>query len=229
MKPTEPSAPLYDITPFTALDYPGHLAAILWFAGCNMRCPYCYNPDIVFGRGRLELGDALDFLRRRRGLLEGVVLSGGEPTRFVGLPELCGAIRGLGFKIKLDTNGSRPAMIAELLEHGLIDAVALDFKAPASRFADVTGSRFYPRFEKTLELLVASGIPLEVRTTVHTGLLAETELGAMGRLLHAKGYRGTHYLQEFRCDTPTLGTLPPPGPVLETARIDSPLPLFLRR
>ncbi|MDR0762368.1 MAG: radical SAM protein, partial [Campylobacteraceae bacterium] len=97
--------PIFDITPFTMLDYPEHLSCIVWFAGCNMRCSYCYNPHIVLGEGNIGIDELLNFLRTRAGRLEGVVLSGGECTLYPELPKLCREIKELGFKIKLDTNG----------------------------------------------------------------------------------------------------------------------------
>ncbi|HEX5710906.1 MAG TPA: radical SAM protein, partial [Sulfuricurvum sp.] len=103
---------LYDITPFTLLDFPDTPAAIFWFAGCNLRCVYCYNPDIVFGVARIKEEEALSFLRRRQGLLEGVVLSGGECTTYPHLLVFCRCIKSLGYTIKLDTNGMRPDVIA---------------------------------------------------------------------------------------------------------------------
>ena len=106
-----PPKPLYDITPFTTLDYPEHLAAIFWFARGNMRCTYCYNRDIVFGEGERSEDEAIAFLKSRTGMLEAVVLSGGEATLYGGLPAFCARIRAEGFKIKLDTNGLNPTMV----------------------------------------------------------------------------------------------------------------------
>ncbi|HFQ61604.1 MAG TPA: 4Fe-4S cluster-binding domain-containing protein, partial [Epsilonproteobacteria bacterium] len=106
--------PIYDITKFTHLDYPDHLACIIWFAGCNMRCDYCYNKDIVFAKnGTYSLNDALAFLETRRSLLDGVVLSGGEASLQELIP-FCKAIKKLGFSIKLDTNGTNPELVKEL-------------------------------------------------------------------------------------------------------------------
>jgi pyruvate formate lyase activating enzyme len=106
---------IYDITKFTHLDYPDHLAAIIWFSGCNMRCDYCYNKEIVFAKsGSITLREALDFLRSRRGLLDGVVLSGGEATAYELLP-FTQAIKEMGFSIKLDTNGTNFNNLKKLL------------------------------------------------------------------------------------------------------------------
>ncbi len=151
--------PIYSITPFSLLDYPNKTACIVWFAGCNMRCRYCYNPDIVLGKGKLSFQDVLDFLSKRKGLLDGVVLSGGECTLHNGIIDFCKSIKALGFTIKLDTNGSKPIVIAQLLKHQLIDYIALDFKAPIHRFHYITKSTLFPSFLQSLEVIMAAKVP----------------------------------------------------------------------
>jgi pyruvate formate lyase activating enzyme len=199
--------PLYDITPFTHIDYPGKLAAIAWFTGCNMRCPYCHNPEIVRAEeGRYSFEDLLEFLSRRRGLLDGVVLSGGEATLH-DLPPLCREIRRMGFAVKLDTNGGNPGRIRILLEEGLLDAVALDFKAPRSRFRNVTGSGLYDAFLESLGMLLDADVALEIRTTLHPELLDPDTLLEMQRWLRERGYPGRYTIQEC--------VLPPEGPLGE--------------
>ena len=119
---------IYDLTTFTHIDYPDHLACIVWFSGCNMRCDYCYNKDIAFSKdGIYSYIDILNFLQTRKNLLDAVVLSGGEATSF-NLVEFCQEIKKLGFKIKLDTNGTNSLHVKELLELNLLDFVALDYK-----------------------------------------------------------------------------------------------------
>lgn len=198
--------PIHSITPFTLLDYPDKTACILWFTGCNMRCPYCYNPDIVLGKGRISLDDALTFLQSRRGLLEGVVLSGGECTQHRSIFPLLQAIREMGFAAKIDTNGSRPATLHAAIKNRLVDYVALDFKAPENRYWELTHSRMFKEFEKSLSVLIASEIPFEVRTTVHDQLLREDEIRHMADYLGAAGYRGNYYIQHAVNDVPTLST-----------------------
>ncbi len=219
---------IYDITPFTHLDFPGKLAAIVWLIGCNMRCVYCYNPDIVFAQeGRYEKEDLLSFLDRRIGLLDGVVLSGGEPTRHDLVP-LCLAIKERGFAIKLDTNGLRPDRIAELLAKKLIDYVALDFKAPHEKFGFITGSAHFDRFIETLRSLHASQIPFEVRTTVHADLLSVDDLERMSRWLQEHGYEGTYYLQPFVETAINMTNLEAPRQEMSKGTIRSPLPILWR-
>lgn len=225
--------PFHAITPFTMLDYPGRIACILWVAGCNMRCRYCHNPQIVLGTGTLGEEDALAFLQRRRGLLEAVVFSGGEATTWPGLVAFIGKVRRLGFAIKLDTNGLRPDILARLVEERLLDRVALDYKAPASHFHAVTGAKAFARFSRSLDLLCRQdAIPFEVRSTIHADLLGEEDILAMARDLSRRGYRGTYALQRAIAgpDRPTLGNLPTNPHPIDSARLArlSPLELVVR-
>ncbi len=193
----EKLAPIVDITPFTQLDYPEHLATILWFAGCNMRCAYCYNSEIVFGKGTVTVQEAIAFLESRRGLLDSVVLSGGEATCFSGLPSLCEMIKSLGFKIKLDTNGVEYEMIKNLVESLLIDYIALDYKAPSEKFPVITKNRLFSKFSQTLDFLIYSEVAFEVRTTIHAEILSAEDINTIIRDLSRRGYKNSYYLQHF--------------------------------
>jgi len=197
------------ITPFTLLDYPHHSACILWYAGCNMRCLYCYNPEIVLGKGTIPFSEAHAFLLTRVGLLDAVVFSGGECLLHTNIIEQIKEVKSLGFLIKIDTNGSKPEVLKTLLAHNLIDYVALDFKATPASFATLTKSNLFSPFESSLELLVAHNLAFEIRTTVHSELIHTNELNAMIRYLHFKGYKGNYYLQSFKNEAETLSVLPP--------------------
>lgn len=119
----------------TLLDFPGRISAIVFVRGCNFVCPYCHNPDLLKQRGDLlDLDGILEFLTRRRRFLEGVVITGGEPTLQEGLAEFCRTLKGLGYAIKLDTNGGRPDVLEHLLREDLLDYVALDVKADPRRY-----------------------------------------------------------------------------------------------
>ncbi len=189
--------PIYDITAFTALDYPDHLATIFWFAKCNMRCQYCYNKDIVLGDGEITQEQALEFLDSRAGLLEAVVLSGGEATLYDDLLEFCIKIKEKNFKIKLDTNGLNPLLVQLLVENNLVDYIALDYKAPKEKFLTITKNKHFDDFAKTLNFLIAKDFPFEVRTTVHNDLLRVEEINRIIDDLYKRGYRGEYYLQSF--------------------------------
>lgn len=151
------------------IDYPGKLSCVLFLPGCNFTCPYCHNPSLV----RLESsGDALtleevfDFLEKRRGMLEGVVLTGGEPTLQADLPELCRRIRKRGYPVKLDTNGSRPERLKVLIAEGLIDFIAMDLKTAPERYAPLIWPNARPEaIRESVRAILASGIPHEFRTT----------------------------------------------------------------
>ena len=147
------SKPIYSLTPFTLLDYPHKSACILWFAGCNMRCLYCYNPEIVLGKGSITFENILSFLHSRKNLLDAVVFSGGESLLHKNIIQLIEEVKEMGFLVKIDTNGSSPEIMQNLLDQNLIDYVALDFKAPKSKFQDITNSDLYNDFEKTLDLI----------------------------------------------------------------------------
>ena len=198
---------LYDITPFTLLDFPDTPAAIFWFAGCNLRCVYCYNPDIVFGTAHIDEEEALAFLRRRQGLLEGVVLSGGECTTYPHLLAFCRSIKILGYKIKLDTNGMRPDVIKALIDNKLIDYVALDYKAPEAKMDEICGGGSEKRFWESFKILHQSGIGFEVRTTFHPELLDEEDIISMAKSLKRKGYDREYYVQIFQGGMKTIGNL----------------------
>lgn len=212
--------PIYALTPFTLLDFPGVPAAVVWCAGCNMRCAYCHNPEIVRGKaGHKSVTEVLTFLEARRGLLEGVVLSGGEATLWDGLLAFVEAVRDMGYKVKLDTNGTRPQVLSMLLPH--LDYVALDYKAPPYKYHAITRHKDFAAFHRALSLLCRqSATPFEVRTTVHGDLLDAGDIAYMARDLEALHYRGTYYLQPFRGDV-TLRPLAP-CPPLDTIALPTP-------
>lgn len=187
---------LYDITPFTLLDYPNKAACILWFVGCNMRCQYCYNPDIVFGKGKIGIDQAEAFLKSRKGLLQAVVFSGGECTMHPDMMPLVKIAKSLGYLIKVDTNGARPKLIKSLIDNDLLDYVALDFKGLGQRFHEITVSGSFEAFEETLDILLNANIQFEVRTTAHSQLLTAADLQEMLKFLEDRGYRNNYYLQK---------------------------------
>ena len=203
------TTPIYSITPFSLLDYPDMTACILWFAGCNMRCLYCYNPDIVNGKGKFTYKDALHFLDRRGKLLDGVVLSGGECTMHHHLVEFLTELKSRGYSVKIDTNGSNPLLLEKLIQKGLVDYMALDYKALPTTFENITGSRLYDKFTQTLTLLLDRKFKFEVRTTVHSDLICAADLQKMVAFLDDQNYSGNYYIQRFVNDTRTLGNLGP--------------------
>ena len=188
---------IYDLTKFTHLDYKDHLSCIVWFSSCNMRCDYCYNKDIVFSKeGRYSYIDILKFLKTRVGLLDAVVLSGGEATSH-SLVEFCKEIKKLGFKIKLDTNGTNFLEIKKLVDLNLLDFLALDYKATKLKFSKITHSNKYNYFSKTLDFLIDASLNFEARTTLHNDLLNEDDINEIIDDLKSRAYKGKYFIQEF--------------------------------
>ena len=201
------STPIYSVTPFTLLDYPHKSACILWFAGCNMRCLYCYNPEIVLGKGSFSFEKILSFLHSRKNLLDAVVFSGGECLLHKNIISLISEVKKMGFLVKIDTNGSSPNVIKQLINKSIIDYIALDYKAPKSKFQNITQSDLYNSFEETLDLILKAEIPFEVRTTYHSDLLTEDDLREMINFLESKNYVGNYYIQYFKNNVETLSKL----------------------
>ncbi|MFP5419479.1 MAG: anaerobic ribonucleoside-triphosphate reductase activating protein [Gammaproteobacteria bacterium] len=178
------------LTPLSTTDWPGMLAAVVFCQGCPWRCGYCHNPGLIPPRGKNEIPwrDVLAFLRRRLGLLDGVVFSGGEPTVQANLPDAMREVRRLGFKVGLHTAGMYPHRLAEVLP--LADWVGIDVKAPVAGYPRVTGvAGSGERALAGLQQVLASGVAHEVRTTVHPALLDDSEVTELARDLARRGVR----------------------------------------
>lgn len=178
-------------------DYPRHLAAVVFTQGCNFRCPFCHNAGLLAAQaGSLAEKDVLESLRQRRRQLEGVVVSGGEPTLQPDLPAFLIALRRMDYKIKLDTNGSRPEILRALLGARLVDFIAMDVKAPWEKYSVLAGLPVkIERLQQSMALIAASGLPHEFRTTAVGPLLAPREMDAIRAQIPA----GSPYrVQPFR-------------------------------
>ncbi|MGC8971837.1 MAG: anaerobic ribonucleoside-triphosphate reductase activating protein, partial [bacterium] len=154
---------------FSLIDYPGKISAVIFTKGCNFRCPYCHNPELVIfdGKDLIEEDYIFSFLREKRGKLDGVVLTGGEPTLQSDLINFLKEIKGLGFFTKLDTNGSNPEVIERLLEEKILDYIAMDIKANLEKYNDVTHSNVdIEKIKKSIDIIMHSGIDYEFRTTI---------------------------------------------------------------
>jgi len=185
-----------------------------------MACSYCHNPELVKGElSKLPSAQVTEFLESRKGLLEGVVLSGGECMMSAQLPDFARYLKSLGFKVKVDTNGTNPDMLEKMLGENMIDYVALDYKAPPDLFQSITGFDGYMLFERSLNLLIASGIPLEIRTTVHADLLDEEDINSILKHLENLEFSGTYYVQNFRAGK-TLGNLDEPFNRFDVSRLN---------
>ena len=212
----------------SAVDYPGRLSAVLFFPGCNLRCPWCHNPELVnpaaIAAGeadRLGLPEILSFLEKRRNVLGGVVLSGGEPTLHSCLGELAAAVRSMGYPLKLDTNGTIPGALRALLadEACRPDYIALDLKLPPRLYGRLgaagekapSSSGLAEALEESCRLIAASGIPHEYRTLVlPAGSPSEEELREMARWADGAAW----YFASFRaggCLDPRWNDYDPPS------------------
>ncbi len=170
----------------TLLDFPGKVACTVFLAGCNYRCPFCHNAELFEGKVEEVMStDAfLAFLKSRVGLLEGVCVSGGEPTGDPGLVQLLTDIKALGYAVKLDTNGSRPAVLKQLLEKGLVDYVAVDAKNSPEKYPRSVGCDVdIAAVEESLRCLIDGNTPYELRTTLVAQLHDAASIQAMGQWL----------------------------------------------
>jgi len=169
---------------FAPKDFPGFLSATVFLPGCNFRCPYCHNAELVLHPDRLAsipLDFFLAFLDSRKGWLEGICVSGGEPLLEPDLESFLAVIKERAFLVKLDTNGSLPGRLEAVVRAGLADHVAMDIKAPAARYAEVVRAAVDPGdIERSVRFLRESGVPHVLRTTVVPGLVGPEDLSAIG-------------------------------------------------
>jgi len=185
----------------TLIDYPGKVACTVFLIGCNFRCPFCYSSELVLPeriklQPRIPEKEFFDFLEERKGLLEGVVICGGEPTIHKDLPKFIKKNKKIGYLIKLDTNGSNPEMLKQLTAEGLVDYVAMDIKAPKEKYDKATGVKVKIRdIEKSIDILKQGKIEYEFRTTVVPTIHLKEDVIEIAKWLSpAKKY----FLQNFR-------------------------------
>lgn len=184
----------------TLLDYPKHLAATIFVGSCNMRCPFCHNASLVLRPNSQPLiseEEILSYLAKRLTILEGVCITGGEPTIYPELPIFINKIKRMGFKVKLDTNGTNPAMIKELIDNKQIDYIAMDIKNSVDRYKFTAGNKdiSLDNINESVSLLLSDIIDYEFRTTIVNELHTENNIKSIGNWIRgAKAY----YLQAYR-------------------------------
>jgi len=184
---------IHGLQKMTLLDYPGKVACTVFFDGCNFRCPFCHNSELL-GVGFPPLmndGELLAFLEKRKGILDGVCITGGEPLMQKELPQLLEKIKELGYPVKLDTNGSFPDILEDLIHRGLVDYVAMDIKNSPRRYATTVGKEQYDlsKVEKSIALLLQGKVDYEFRTTVVAQFHDEDSFHDIGRWIQgAKRY-----------------------------------------
>ena len=174
------------IQKLTLLDYPGRVACTVFLNGCNFRCPYCHNAELLGdGDEVMTVAGLLAFLRKRQGILEGVCITGGEPTLHPELPALLGEVRALGYAVKLDTNGYRPEILEAVLNQGLVDYVAMDLKNGPEGYAETVGIAQVElaKIRQSIRLLMDSPVDFELRTTVANPLHSGETITSMANWL----------------------------------------------
>lgn len=178
---------------FTLIDFPGRPAAIVFTQGCNFRCRYCHNPELVYPhlfQPSVPEEEIWAFLKRRQGTLEGVVVSGGEPTLQEDLVRFMADIKALGYKTKLDTNGTRPEVLRELIDKKLVDFIAMDLKAPFEKYVDITGVEANSTIlQQSMDLIRQSGLEYQFRTTYDKEVLNDADIATISQLVNNTCYK----------------------------------------
>ncbi|PKL39342.1 MAG: anaerobic ribonucleoside-triphosphate reductase activating protein [Candidatus Riflebacteria bacterium HGW-Riflebacteria-1] len=199
------------LQPLTMIDFPGRLSSVVFTQGCNLRCRFCYNRGLLpdTAHDMLSWKSITDFLKDRQGFIEAVVFSGGEPCGQSVLLDAMREVRELGFEIALHTNGFFPAVVEQALSERLLQFVAVDFKAPFERYEAVTRQSIVAAdFGRLADLLVAAGVKHEYRTTVHPGLLSDSDIMNMADWLCEKKI-GSYAIQKFKHGEALDATLQP--------------------
>lgn len=194
----DPEMKINGLQKLTLLDYPGHTACTVFLAGCDMDCPFCHNSDLITGNAPVLMDDTelMAFLRKRKGILDGVAFTGGEPLLRKDLPELMARIKEEGFQVKLDTNGNHPKELRQVLEAGLADYVAMDVKNSVEQYALTAGVKALDisRIQESIALLIGGKAEYEFRTTVIAQLHDAESFRGIGPMIEgAKRY----FLQAF--------------------------------
>ena len=200
---------IYGLQKMTLLDFPGKVACTVFLGGCDFRCPYCHNFELVNGTAPavMEEEELMSFLKKRTGLLDGVAVTGGEPCLHRDLPDLLRKVRSLGFQTKLDTNGYHPELLSRILEEGLADYVAMDIKNSPSKYAMTVGlERIDPEpIRRSIDLLMQGTTEYEFRTTVVRELHEAQDFEEIGQMIAGAS---RYYLQKFTDrDTVPYGNL----------------------
>src|SRR3989344_135477 len=189
----------------TLIDFPGKIACTIFLGGCNMKCGYCYNSDLVLRQNSLPTiskVELLEFLGKRKKFLEGVCITGGEPTMYRELPELCADIKKSGFAVKLDTNGTNPEMLELLIKRKLLEYIAMDVKASLESYDKVCRTPINTEnIKRSIEIIKKSGVDYEFRTTLVPDIINTEEMKKIGHLIAGARH---YYLQQFRASASTL-------------------------
>lgn len=187
----------------TLLDYPGKIACIVYTVGCNFRCKYCYNPDIISdenfkasGRKLIPEEEVLDYIQKHMDMLDAVCITGGEPTMQSDLLEFCKKIKNLNKLVKIDTNGGHPERLQACISAGVVDFIAMDIKGPMNRYSEITGFVNLPAIKESIMIVKNSGIPHEFRLTLYPELKKEDIIDTIslvpGDLIYLQQFEPEH-------------------------------------
>lgn len=181
------------------LDYPEEVSAIIWTVGCNFNCPFCYNKDLVKGNiTEISEDEVISFLDKRKKMLDGLVISGGEPFLQKDLKSFCKKVKKLGYLVKIDTNGTFPDKLKELIDEKLVNYIAMDIKAPAKNYEKLAGKKTdMKKIKKSIKIIQDSGVDYEFKTTFVPELLKKEDIVEIAKEL--KGSK-KYYLQQFKND-----------------------------
>lgn len=183
----------------TLIDYPGKLATTVFTVGCNFRCPFCHNPELVdlkLVHNEESEKEFLNFLKKRKGKLEGVCITGGEPLIQPDIIEFIKKIKKLGFLVKLDTNGARPDLLKKIIDANLVDYIAMDIKNQLKNYSKTTNTKVDKgRIKLSVDLIMNSRLPYEFRTTVVPGIHTEKDFKEIAKWISGAP---AYYLQEYR-------------------------------
>jgi pyruvate formate lyase activating enzyme len=183
----------------TMIDYPGKMASEAFLGGCNMRCPFCHNIELVKGPDGLESiseEEVISFLKKRRKWVDGLVISGGEPTIHRDLPGFIRKAKDEGFLVKLDTNGTNPGMVGNLIKEGLLDCIAMDIKSSPGGYEKACGGKVDMKaIRRSVSLIMNSGLDYEFRTTLVPGIHSSEDVKEIGKWL--KGAK-KYFIQQFK-------------------------------
>ena len=187
----------------TLLDYPGNVSAIIWTVGCNFRCPFCYNINLVNKKSDLfSEADILNFLEKRKNFLDGLVISGGEPFLQKDLKNFCKKVKKLGYKIKIDTNGTYPEKLKELIEEKLVDYISMDVKAPKEKYDKLSGVKTdLEKIDKSIRTIQNSDVEYEFKTTIVPNYLEKKDIIDLSKWIK---YSKRYFLQQFKNDKPLI-------------------------
>ena len=193
----------------TLLDFPGQVACTLFTRGCNMRCPFCHNASLVLRANEQKMytnEEILSFLKKRQGVLDGVAITGGEPTLMPGLADFMIQVRELGYKIKLDTNGTHPEVLKSIVSNGLVDYVAMDIKNCREKYGETVGfARSYDLcpIDESIAFLMEGNVDFEFRTTISKTCHTEEDIIKIGKWISGDE---KYFLQQFKDSGDIIGS-----------------------